>query len=684
MIKRILMIWLTFLLLCGVSACAEEAYARIDNAMYRIVLRTETEDVTLGSGVLFREQNLLLTAQGCCAEGDLYAIGNDGEHAITAWSAVESTGVVLMEMVPPSAAEPMPVNTGDVQGLPFVFGADAQGRIGSMPLYLARYGLHHGHDALVLSSEEGLLPGAFMADAKGQLIALVITQHMEGMGSYLAMDAIAVESALAENEKDRSPFLDTTITWEYEMMKVAWQDATRPSGEYIITVSGGENVYYTTYVADRTERSLYLAVPPGHTYYVQVQWATNEASSLPIDWSAVKPFTVPETAFNDHSFTNECYLASAPAGQIINSTLPEMLLISVDTLEDPRADMYLQINNTYDVSAQIEVPMSVELIAPDGQFYFEEMGYTFSPDYEQDDSFAVPLDDMIATCAEFSGGALQPGSYLLRYALGGRIAGEYGFTLQPAGTTKTAPASIEEKSQTSGFASGVTAVNESGLITLSWDAASIPEGAKVNAYYIYEGNTYTTYHQMLEGASSTQLFAVPGRRVVAWVVWSTEGDPIPAMPQNERDMVIIPAAPETPLTAHSFRNLRIGVAPSADPDAGTRTEFLPEVPLTREILSDRDTPIYFQTEDTYLVSGTSEDHPMAIVLCTPEGLVFVDVGYYIFDLTLQGSDLWLKDISKLFADYESLVRTQAWPAGEYRILYCIDEQVAGEFTFTLE
>ena len=148
--------------------------------------------------------------------------------------------------------------------------------------------------------------------------------------------------------------------------------------------------------------------------------------------------------------------------------------------------------------------------------------------------------------------------------------------------------------------------------------------------------------------------------------------------------MIIQAEEESPFLAHDFKNLRIGLMPSDDPEAGTKMTWIPQQPLTREILSDRDTSLYFQTEDCYHISATSEDHPMVIVLITPEGLCFVEPGYYIFDLTMQSSDLWLKDVSKLFADYESLVHGEAYPAGEYRMLYCIDGMVAGEYTFTLE
>ena len=681
MIKRMLMTLLCLLLLCGASAGAEDIFEKMDDAMYRIVLRTETEDVTLGSGVLFQDGKSLLTAIGCCAQGDLYAIGNDGEYAVVSRDVYEGAGFAVLELSCDTAGEPLQTDNANVTSLPYVFGLNDQGQFAPMPLYMVRYSMYKEAEGLLISSEEGLLPGAFMTDDKGMLVGLVIAQQMEGIGSYAALDAAAINRALAGDKAGTETFLDVHLSWADGMLQVSWADESRDSGVYIITLSGDTNTYYTTFKAEKTDRDMSLAVPPGHTYYVQVQWAQSEGQARPTDWNVIDILTVPETAFNAYGFTQESYLASVKAGQVFTSTLPEMPLISVDTLTSPQADVYLQVNNQYDVATEIELPMAVELIGPDGQFFFEEMVYVFTPAYEQNDSFAVPVEGMIANCAQFSGGVLRPGAYVLRYALCGQIAGEYAFTVQPAGTPGASD--VPETPGTAGFASGLTAVNEKGLVTLSWDASSIPEGAKVNVYYLYEGNTYTTYHPMKEGASSTILLTVPGRRMIAWVVWAAEGDPVSAIPQNQDEMVLVAAANLMPLTDHSFRNLRLSVTASADPAAETGTEFLPEVPLTREILTNRELHFYFQTEDVYTIDETSPDHPMTIVLCTPEGMVFVDSGYYIFDQTLQASDLWLKDITSLFADYESLVQ-QPWPAGEYKVLYCIDEQLAGEFIFTLE
>ena len=68
--KRILsLIVAFFLLLPCMSAGAEDVDSLIDNALYRIVLRTAEGDVLLGSGVLFLNESVLLTAEGCCREG---------------------------------------------------------------------------------------------------------------------------------------------------------------------------------------------------------------------------------------------------------------------------------------------------------------------------------------------------------------------------------------------------------------------------------------------------------------------------------------------------------------------------------------------------------------------------------------------------------------------------------------
>lgn len=679
MLKRILMLLITLLLLT-LPASAEDLYDQIDAALYQIVLRTDTGDKLLGSGVLFVDASAILTAEGCCKEGALYAVGLDGEHAVE--SAVPlGSGAALLTLASPSSAAPLTLSLDDTQSLPFIFGTNAEGVRGTMPLYNARADMRDGLYSLLLASEEGLLPGSFLTDEQGRVTALVTHQQMEGNGSYAALGVHALSQLLSTEEEADSGLLDCTLSWEEGELIVSWTDAERTEGVYVITFMCSENEYYTTYEADITERSLAITPPPGHTYAIQVERAASEAVALPPLWENMRDYTLPLLPFPAYNMQAECTLLSIPAG---SESLDDEITLTAFTsakLTDPARDIYLRVDCNYAIPARHTASLALELLSPDGQFFFDEQIIDLDPVDAAADSLYFSLDAMLDSCTEFSGGTLQEGEHTVRFFLDGLLGGEYTFTVTAEGA---APAASPTVPAMEGFATGLSTTRENGLVTLTWDAASIPEGAKVRAYYLYDNNPYYIYLDPDAGTNSAQVFTVPGHQTAAWVLWSADGEFAPSRQPGTDEFVLLDAAPEEPITAHSFRNVRIGLAASADPAAPTSTDFLPQVPITREMLTDRATPIYFMTEDTYQVDATSEDHPLLIVLETPDGMCFVDLGYYIFDRSLQSSDLWVKDISKLFADYESFTGNAAWPAGDYRILYCIDEKVAGEIKFTLE
>ena len=172
-----------------------------------------------------------------------------------------------------------------------------------------------------------------------------------------------------------------------------------------------------------------FAVPPGHSYDVQVQWVAAGETELEPDWRYMQTLAVPELPFRQFGYTQECYFASAPAGTEITDILPDMGPLTLMALADGQ-DHYLQVISRYDVTEEFEAPMALELIAPDGQFYFEEHRFVFSPEWEEEDCFALSLDGLLTTCQEFSGGVLKKGEYRVRYAIGGYVAGEYTFTLE--------------------------------------------------------------------------------------------------------------------------------------------------------------------------------------------------------------------------------------------------------------
>lgn len=431
MSKRMISLLLIFcLLLCSCPVHAEDAvYERIYNALYRIVHRTEEGDVTLGSGVLFMDQQVVLTAESCCRDANLFAVGSDGEHAVQAMEKAGESGVVLLELATPAAAEPLGLADYNAEMIYSIFGADAYYNVGAVPLYQILYGKYREQDSLVLSSEEGLLPGAVTVDDQGNVVTLSLAQQAEGYGMYVALDADNIYAALT-GSSGAEQFLPLQVSWNGGYLTIAWTDAAHNDGLYVITISGDENYYYTTYEVECAQRSIQFAVPPGHTYYVQAQWAASAAAAVPPDWNAMTLYTVPEKEMTLYGFTQECYLASAPAGQEVNVVLPEMSPVTAAALVDARNVRYLQVINRYDVNQEIECPMALELISPDGQFFFSEHLYLFMPEYETNDFFAMQLDDLIETCIEFSGNSLPKGEYRVRYAIAGRIAGEYTFTVE--------------------------------------------------------------------------------------------------------------------------------------------------------------------------------------------------------------------------------------------------------------
>nr|MBR4282022.1 hypothetical protein [Clostridia bacterium] len=679
MLRRILMLLMICTLLLLAAAGAEELYDQIDAALYRIVLRTDEGDKTLGSGALFLHQTVILTARGCCPEGKLYAIGTDGEHEVK--STLTTGQAALLELATPSSAAPLTLAPGNAQSLPFLFGANHAGQRGTMPLYNARADMQDDMRSILFSSAEGLLPGAFLTDQEGRITALITGQRMEGLGSYTGLGADTLEKLLSSDDPADSGFMDCTFQWEDGKLTVSWTDTQHTDGVYVLTLICGENQYYTTYEARIDERSMVLTPPPGHTYAMQVERTTSEAAALAPDWDVLREYTLPLLPFTAYGFQSECAIVSVPAGAEVAADEPAMTAFTSAALTDPQRDVLLSVHSSYDVSAKVTAALALELRAPDGQFFFDELTLDLDPAAAGDDSFLLPLDDLLQSCAKFSGGALKAGEYTVRFFLDGCKAGETAFTLTEEETALTPAAPASE-----GFAAGLTAKNDSGLVTLTWDPASLPEGAKVRAYCLYDGNPYFIYHDPQSGVNTAQFFTVPGRRAMLWVAWTTADSFSPALPGQHaaNQYVLLDAPARTPYIAHSFRNVRIGLAASADPKAGSRTDFLPQAPITRKMLTDRSTPIYFMTEDAYRISATSGDHPLLIVFETPEGMCFTDMGSYTFDISLQSSDLWLKDVSKLFADYEALAGNAAWPAGEYRLLYCIDEKIAGEIKFTLE
>ena len=158
--KKLLILLLALLLLPAAFAQGESS---AEDALYTIVLRTEEQDVPLGTGVLLLQPDVLLTAQPCLKDGPLYAVGADGEHAVIDRLDL-SAGVSLLQLASPSDAAPLTFSDFSVMASPYMLGADEAGTRCLMRLHQAVYDRYEEYDALAICAEEGLLPGGAVLD----------------------------------------------------------------------------------------------------------------------------------------------------------------------------------------------------------------------------------------------------------------------------------------------------------------------------------------------------------------------------------------------------------------------------------------------------------------------------------------------------------------------------------------
>lgn len=440
MMKRMMTLLLSVCLLLALVPAGAEGVANMPENLYRIVQRTENGDETLGTAVLYQSQTTLLTAAGCQAEGDLYAIGADGEHAILRCDAVAGTQLVSMALATPSSAEPMAVTTADFLLDYSLYGVNAGGEFVCMDVRGSRVTLVDGRSEALLYAEEGLMPGAIMLGDDYGLACVTVYQAAEGEGVYATVADVTLSRLISRPTED------------------AW------------------------------------------------------------------------------------------------------------------------------------------------------------------------------------------------------------------------------------LLTGFTAAYEDGLVRVDWANAPIPaeEGTVITVYVTATNNTYLSSVQAHEGANTATFPAAPGTEMMVWVVISQNGANAQLFPEAADEVVFVQVPEAEPIAFNNLRNIRMGITPGEPGMDGVVTDFLPQEPLTREALSDCSRPIYFMTEDVYTCDAEDDEHTLMVTLYTPEGYTTSYFSGYVFMPDYAQSDLWVSDVSEIFADYERFCEGEPWPAGEYTILYTIDGAEVNRLTFTLE
>lgn len=462
--KKLLLPVLVLLLTLTLLTAAAEA----PEALCRIVLRTQEGDTTLGTGVVFGAQKSLLTVRGCWAEGELVAIGQDGEHAVTYKGEIAGSQLIMLGLATPSSAVPLTVTQSEYLEDYNLYGATPTGGLTGMEITLARTTLLDMRAEALLTAQEGLLPGAVMLGADGGLACISVSQHGEGEGVYTVIADVTLnklfndEPASAEQEKDAPQVLAPTPTpvpppasgtqegprflygFRVEaangVLTVDWSDAlTEPAAEGTVFCAFASiitNPFLSFHdVADGGTTAEFPAVPGTQVMVWVVRSDSGEAVTLhPTEASQVQFVNVPEAApFTAYGFRNlRCGLTCGAPGQ---DGMPADFLPQVPLTRENLAAaeaFYFQTEDTYQVEVEDDNHMLlVSVYMPDGDVYFYQSGYIFMPEMNGSDLWAADITAVFEDYARFTPEEKRwpAGEYTVLYSIDGCEAARFTFTL---------------------------------------------------------------------------------------------------------------------------------------------------------------------------------------------------------------------------------------------------------------
>lgn len=468
MMKKLLLLALALVLTLTLLPAGAETDA--PEALYRIVLRTEEGDTTLGTGVLYGTQKTLLTVRACWAEGDLVAIGGDGEHAVTYRGEIADSQLILLGLATAADAEPMPITQGEELADYTLYGATPAGGMTGMEVTFARMTIVNRRAEALLTAREGLLPGAVMLGDDDGLACIVAGQYGEGVGVYIAIADVTLNALLNEEAapaKSAAPrVLAPTATpaptpvptpaalsdgpqfvrgfrveADKGLLTVDWTDAlTVPATEetvFNVYTSIITNPYLSYDEVTGGETQTTFPAVPGTEVMVWVVRSEGELteSVYPTSASDVVFAAVPGAEpFTLYGLKNlRCGVTSGEPGLdgIPADFLPQLPL-SRETLSAPDAAFYFQTEDTYQVTQEDDAhTLLVALYMPNGSVYFYHSGYVFMPEMNESDLWAADITSLFEDYALFTPEAERwpAGEYVFMYCIDGDEVARIPFTL---------------------------------------------------------------------------------------------------------------------------------------------------------------------------------------------------------------------------------------------------------------
>ena len=444
--RRWLALLLCLMMIPVLPAWAEESEG---TALFRLTETDESgREITIGTAVLALDEQLLFTSAIMENPGRVSAYGPDGAayEAQLVMTGDSGLAVLLLEE---SAEEAVPLFSEERVATSRLVGMTLNGLRYDLPAASVSRTIYQGREAYLVSALEPLLPGAVLLDSEGGLIGMTVAEWGEGEARYVALTGDAFIDAVLEMmlgevdvESLQEPgddfwLMDAELVYDSGVLTVDWRhcqlEGLNEQSVITVYILCPVNNYYLYYSADPSEGTATLDVAPGYTYNIWVSCSDGEPTpGLSPDHAL--SVAIPEQGdFTDYGFTNECYLAWAPADETpeADEKLPALEPITAEALEDGAIRLYLQAINTYAVEEELETSLTFVLQSPEGYVFHSLSGYIFMPEIQEEDVWNADITPLLERYLAYNGsGAFAPGEYTLSYLIGGQWAGSVSFTLE--------------------------------------------------------------------------------------------------------------------------------------------------------------------------------------------------------------------------------------------------------------
>ena len=435
--RKLLALLICLTLLPAMPARAE---ARAAIPLFRLTA-TDADGVEteVGSALLALDGQMLFT--GAAVPGRLTAYAPDGSaHAVG--QIVSGGGGLTLLILEEDANLPVGGLSGADVSKSRLIGLTANGLFYDAPVTGAARSVYQGYEVWLVSAAEPLRPGSALVDAEGGLVGLTVAEWGEGEARYAVLAGDALIEALsaeveAEPELGDSVWLEAELGYEAGLLSIDWSrcevDGLDADSVFTVYVECGANPYYLYFDMEPVASATYTEAVPGYEYRVWVECHHGEPSGgLPGKYA--RSIAIPEAGdFTDDEFSNECWLAWAPAGETpdVDARLPALEPITAQTLTDASRTLYLQAVNTYAVEEEMETTLILVLETPEGYVFHSLSGYIFLPEAQAEDVWNADVSELFANCLMYSDSmGFSPGTYTLSYLIGGQWAGRISFTLE--------------------------------------------------------------------------------------------------------------------------------------------------------------------------------------------------------------------------------------------------------------